>query len=96
MDEHPPAPSCLLAINRFTELREALDHLNYDLGASSTAITSDEGRSFWFAFCTDPDGHWCLESGDPRERMTDSGYEALPVEAIAARGPWRILWAPGT
>lgn len=50
----------------YQELESFLQDLNYDHGQGNAAIAVD--GILYAAFCTDPDGSWILETGDPRER----------------------------
>lgn len=82
-----------LVIDTFEELSDYLQELNYEHGQDATALTTHDGTLF-FAFCTDPDGAWCLETGDPTERFEeeDESFVYVPVELdfLRERGPFTI------
>ncbi|MCC3292949.1 hypothetical protein [Arthrobacter sp. zg-Y1110] len=97
MDEQAPATAYPRTFTTFVDLRDGLDELNYELGIDATGITTGSGTAFWFAYCTDPDGLWCVESGHPGERLADDGcYDTLPLDTVRGMGPWTILWAPAS
>lgn len=65
-------------IKTFSELEDYLQDLNYEHGCDHTAI--EASGILYSAFCTDPDGAWVLETGDPRERMEHlDGDDSEPV-----------------
>lgn len=85
------------------ELRDYLADLNFGfvprVGASGTAAVV-VGGNLWLAYCTDPDGDWFFESGDPEERMVEDEegwreYERIGFRTLAplvdARGA-DLLW----
>lgn len=92
--EPSPEVSYPLTLSTFPEFRDALDALNYESGIDATCVTTGNGSTLWFAYCTDPDGIWFLETGDPAERIIDDCYDPLTLDAVSDRGPWTILWAP--
>lgn len=92
--QNPPAPVYPLTLNTFPEFRDALNDLNHESGVDATCVTTGNGSALWFAYCTDPDGTWFLETGDPSERVIDDCYDPLGLDAVRALGPWTILWAP--
>lgn len=89
-----PEASYPLTLATFPEFRDALDALNYEAGADATCVTTGNGAALWFAYCTDPDGIWFLETGDPTQRIIDDCYDPLPLDTVIDHGPWTILWAP--
>jgi hypothetical protein len=84
-----------LVINTFEELSDYLQDLNYENGQDSTALTTHDGALF-FVFCTDPDGAWVLETGDPTERFEEEGdsfvYVPLELDFIQNRSPFTLLY----
>jgi hypothetical protein len=81
-------------IDSYDDLCDHLQHLNYDAGVD-VAIVITRDNSTWMAYSTDPDGEWCIEIGDPRERINtrhgDYGYEAVGLDWIEQRGPFRVI-----
>lgn len=82
----------------FAELEELLQDLNYEHGIDHTAILSE--GILYSAFCTDPDGEWILETGDPRERMDcddphgEAVYVPLRLGHIRNCESFTILYYP--
>lgn len=76
------------------ELEDYLQDLNYEHGQGETALTIRSGELF-FAYCTDPDGEWFIESTDPRERMEEDEdgifYNRLTLSTLRNCGPFTIL-----
>jgi hypothetical protein len=84
-------------IETFEELEDYLQDLNYEHGQDAAAIrTGGQGNRLYFAFCTDPDGEWFLETGDPRERLFDEEgdypiYVPLSLGHIRTMGPYTLF-----
>lgn len=85
-------------IETLDELRDYLQDLNYEEGIDHTALTAGSEKALFFAFCTDPDGEWFLETGDPRERFEEEGeeyvYVPLSLDHLTNMGPFTILHEP--
>lgn len=83
-----------IVIDTFEQLEEYLQDLNYEHGQDTTALTTREGHLI-MTYCTDPDGEWFLEPGDPRERMEEGGdgyfYNRMELGFIQGAGPYTIL-----
>lgn len=76
------------------ELRDALHDLNYERGIDTAAVVIND--VVHLAYCTDPDGEWFLENGDPEERISEDEtgwrrYERLSLNDFD-RGPYTIIW----
>lgn len=86
-------PEC---IESFSKLEDLLQGLNFDHGESSAMVLTRHGR-IHLAFCTDPDGAWFLETGDPRDHFTpdrgdgDTTYQPLPLAHISEDGPYFVV-----
>lgn len=72
------------------DLRDYLTDLNFgdvpNIEAVGGAVILVSGTP-WLAYCTDPDGEWFFECGDPEERMTEDAegwreYERIGLDWI--------------
>lgn len=66
------------------DLRDYLIDANSE-GADGVVVLVS--GSPWLAYCTDPDGEWFFECGDPEERMTEDAagwreYERIGLDWI--------------
>lgn len=82
----------------FGDLEQYLHDLNYEHGIDHGAIIAE--GIMYSAFCTDPDGAWILETGDPAERISDEDdeqvYTPLQLGHIKNAWPFTVLHAGGT
>jgi hypothetical protein len=86
-----------LTIETFGQLEEYLQDLNYEHGQDATALTTNAGTLF-MAYCTDPDGAWFVETGDPRERIEEEDgepfYNPVGLDWLQGMEPFTILHRP--
>lgn len=61
-------------VNTREQLDELLDGVN-EHGRDHAVILF--GDSAWLLYCTDPDGTWLVETGDPQERIIDDYYQTF-------------------
>ncbi|MFJ2662532.1 hypothetical protein [Arthrobacter koreensis] len=100
MSTEPTASARDLAsevVETFDELEDFLERLNYDLGQDKAVLVTSTGL-LHFAFCTDPDAIWCLETGSPAERIEElvigeggEQYVPLRLESVRLLAPYTVL-----
>lgn len=88
-----------VVLENFKALEDYLQDLNYEHGCDHTAILTE--GILYSAFCTDPDGDWILETGDPRDRMgyqlptdEEQTYQPLLLTHIKNCDTFTVLYAP--
>jgi hypothetical protein len=94
-----PTPLAPVILKSFIDLEDYLQDLNYEQGCDHTAILTE--GILYAAFCTDPDGDWILETGDPRDRMEyqrqgdkEQTYQPLPLKHIRNCDTFVVLYTP--
>jgi hypothetical protein len=84
-------------LDTFEELEHYLQDLNYEHGIDHAGVIAE--GIMYSTFCTDPDGAWILETGDPAERMEDEGgeliYTPLQLPHIKNACPYTVLHVRG-
>ena len=75
-------------------LNNALQELNYEHETATAAVVAN--GVLMLAYCTDPDGEWFFESGDPEDHMAEdeSGWREYKRTRLSdlSRGPYTIIW----
>lgn len=84
--------------NSAEDMRDYLTELNFEPVDGVVVVIMGTP---WLAYCTDPDGEWFFESGDPEERMTEDSegwreYEHIGFDwlgpQIDAHGADVLVW----
>ena len=90
---------------RFTDADDLLDWLADQNHPGSGQAAIEVQGILWLAYCTDPDGEWFFESGDPNDRMEEVGdgevqYERTGIEDLRGQiengGPGALVVWPRT